>query len=516
MRLKTIIFFLAIISIGCNTKEKKSAPNILICIADDAGHMGKEYPWVETPAFDRVASDGLLFANAYTPNAKCSPSRACLLTARNSWQLKEGANHWNNFPAEFKTYPEALEDFGYHTGFTGKGWGPGNPGQVYGKKRELAGKEWNNLKTEPPTKSISKTDYSANFIDFYNHKQEDQPFYFWYGGREPHRAYEYGSSIKAGKKLSDIQEVPEFFPDNDVVRTDMLDYALEIEYFDSHVTNILDFIEAKGELDNTLVIVTSDHGMPFPRAKSDEYDDSNHIPLAMMWGKNIKDPGRVISEYVSLIDVAPTFLEAVGLNWEDSGMEDTPGISLLPFLTGKHEHFRDYVLIGKERHDVGRPEDYGYPIRGIIKNEWMYLRNYRPDLWPACNPECGYSTVDGSPTKTEILESRHNPKTKFYWDWSFGKRPAEELFYLPDDPYCVTNLASLEKHQSTKSSLISTMEDELKKQSDPRMFGKGDVFHSYYYTWDPYRNLYERMVTKQEKIVPMWINPSDIETDLME
>jgi len=408
-----------------------------------------------------------------------------------------------------------LEDFGYYTGFTGKGWGPGNPGEIDGKKRELCGKEWNNIKSKAPTRAMSNRDYSANFIDFYEHKQNNQPFYFWYGGHEPHRKYEYGSSLKAGKKLSDINEVPAFFPDNDIVRTDMLDYALEIEYFDSHVTKILDFLESKGELDNTLVIVTSDHGMPFPRAKSDEYDASNHIPLAIMWGKKIKDPGRVINEYISLIDIAPTFLEATGLKWEESGMQETPGTSLIPFFKGTNENFRDYVLIGKERHDVGRPNDYGYPIRGIVKDDWMYLRNYRPDLWPACNPECGYSTVDGSPTKTEILQSRHKPETKYLWDWSFGKRPAEELFYLLDDPYCIKNLALEKKYKSIKGSLNFKMEEELKKQSDPRMFGEGDVFHTYFYTWDNYRNLYDRMVNKGEKIVPMWINESDIETDFI-
>jgi N-sulfoglucosamine sulfohydrolase len=510
-----VLLFCTLLLIGC-LKEPTKQPNILICIADDAGHMGENYPWVKTLAFDRIATEGIIFSNAYTPNAKCAPSRACLLTGRNSWQLKEAANHWNNFSNEFKTYPEALKDVGYFTGFTGKGWGPGNPGEVDGKTRELCGKVWSSIKREAPTKSISDTDYSANFIDFYNHKQEGQPFCFWYGAREPHRRYEYGSSLKAGKKLTDIKEVPPYFPDNDIVRTDMLDYALEIEYFDSHVTEILDFLESKGELDNTLVIVTSDHGMPFPRAKSDEYDASNHIPLAIMWGDNVKNPGRVIDEYVSLIDIAPTFFEANGLNWEESGMQDTPGTSLIPFFKGKNENFRDYVLIGKERHDVGRPNDYGFPIRGIVQDDWMYLRNYRPDLWPACNPECGYSTVDGSPTKTEVLKSRHNPETKYLWDWSFGKRPAEELFYLSDDPYCINNLAMNDNHRSIKDGLILKMEEELKKQSDPRMFGNGDIFHTYFYTWDPYRNLYDRMVNKGEKIVPMWINASDIETDLME
>jgi arylsulfatase A-like enzyme len=256
--------------------------------------------------------------------------------------------------------------------------------------------------------------------------------------------------------------------------------------------------------------------MPFPRVKSDEYDFSNHIPFAIMWGDHIKDPGRVIDNYISFIDVAPTFFDAIGLKWEDTGMQSTPGLSLLPLIRGESNEFRDHVLIGKERHDVGRPNDYGYPIRGIVQNGWLYLRNYRPDLWPAGNPECGYSTVDGSPTKTHILKARHDPQTYHFWQWSFGKRPAEELFYLPDDPDCIHNLALEEKYDATKKQLISKMEEELKKQSDPRMFGNGDIFHTYEYTWEIYRNLYDKMVIQKEDIVPMWINASDIETDLME
>jgi N-sulfoglucosamine sulfohydrolase len=517
MNLKQIFPFLIFIFVSaCVDKSSHVQPNILLCIADDAGHMGSEYGWLKTPAFDKVANRGIRFTNAYTPNAKCAPSRASLLTARNSWQLKEAANHWNNFDAEFKTFPEALKDFGYFTGFTGKGWGPGNPGEVDGEMRELCGKQWSKIKTKTPTNSISAIDYSANFIEFYDHKEKKQPFFFWYGGYEPHRRYEYASSLKAGKKLTDIEKVPPYFPDNEIVRTDMLDYALEIEYFDSHVTKILDFLESKGELDNTIVIVTSDHGMPFPRAKSDEYDDSNHIPLAIMWGKNIKDPGRVINKYVSFIDIAPTLFELVGLDWKESGMQSTSGISLKPFFAGANENFRDHVLIGKERHDVGRPNDFGYPIRGIVKDEWLYLKNYNPELWPAGNPECGYTTVDGSPTKTEVLKTRHDPETKYLWDWSFGKRSHEELFNLEKDPYCINNLALQDKFEKKKEELNAKMEEELKKQEDPRMFGNGDVFHTYFYTWDPYRNLYDRMINKGEEIVPMWINATDIETDLME
>ncbi len=119
----------------------------------------------------------------------------------------------------------------------------------------------------PPTTSISPIDYSANFDEFMAQRDPEKPFCFWYGAREPHRAYEYGSSSRYGKKLTDIDSVPTYFSDNEIVRTDMLDYAVEIEYFDAHLGKILARLDSLGELENTIVIVTSDHGMPFPRVK---------------------------------------------------------------------------------------------------------------------------------------------------------------------------------------------------------------------------------------------------------
>ena len=173
-------------------------------------------PWLNTPAFDRVAGEGILFNNAYTCNAKSAPSRAAIITGRNSWQLKEACNHWPNFPVEFKSYPEALAENGYYVGCTGKGWGPGVANDAHGRKREITGKGWNKRKLEPPTANISKIDYAANFEDFMKDRPKDRPFCFWYGALEPHRSYEYGSSVRAGKRTEQIDAVPEYWPDNEL------------------------------------------------------------------------------------------------------------------------------------------------------------------------------------------------------------------------------------------------------------------------------------------------------------
>lgn len=505
------------------TTDSDQRPNILFAIADDASfpHMSAYgSSWVNTPAFDRVAGDGILFMRAYTPNAKCAPSRACMLTGRNSWQLEEAANHSPYFPARFLTFVEALTAHGYHTGYTAKGWAPGDPGEVNGQKRQLTGSPYNQFTTTPPTTGINKNNYAANFKDFLNQKPDDQPFCFWYGSTEPHRAYEFQSGIaKGGKKLADIDNVPVFWPDNDTVRTDMLDYAYEIEYFDQHLQAMLDLLEERGELENTIVVVTADNGMPFPRIKGQEYEYSNHLPLAIMWKKGIINPGRRVKDFVSFIDFAPTFLEVAAIPADSTSMEPMTGKSLTDIFysekSGQVNPERDHVLIGKERHDVGRPHDWGYPVRGIVSDQFIYLHNFEPDRWPAGNPETGYLNTDGSPTKTLILRGRKHAETKHFWTSSFGKRPQEELYDVNRDPECVVNLALHPEYQGMKAAVKEQLFQELKEQGDPRMFGNGHIFDGYEYAGHNSRNFYERYM-RGEDIKAGWVNESDFEKDFYE
>ncbi|MEM7514735.1 MAG: sulfatase-like hydrolase/transferase, partial [Bacteroidota bacterium] len=258
-------FFLIIpllLFLSCQEEEAPQRPNILFAIADDqsfphAGAYG--CTWIETPAFDKVAKKGLLFTQAFTPNAKCAPSRACILTGRNSWQLEEAANHWCVFPEKFTTFPEVLSKNGYEVGRTGKGWAPG-VAMKNGEPRELIGKVFNDHKLTPPAGYISPLDYAENFKQFLGERKADAPFMFWYGGFEPHRAYEFQAGMKKGNKvLSEIDSVPPFWPDTDTVRADMLDYAYEVEYFDQQLGKMLEVLEEQGLLENTIVIVTSDN-----------------------------------------------------------------------------------------------------------------------------------------------------------------------------------------------------------------------------------------------------------------
>lgn len=492
-------------------------PNILFAIADDwsphAGAYGT--PWVKTPAFDRVAREGLLFTRAYTPNAKCAPSRACILTGRNSWQLKEAANHVCYFPPEFKGWGEALAEHGWFVGHTMKGWGPGVARDASGKPRLMTGQPFNARKAGPPTKEISSNDYAANFEDFLNAAPADQPWCFWYGAVEPHRGYEFGSGVaKGGKKLTDIDRVPGYWPDNDTVRNDMLDYAFEAEHFDRHLGRMLEMLEKRGLLENTLVIATSDHGMPFPRVKGNAYEFCNRVPLAAMWKGGIAKPGRVIDDYVSFIDIAPTFIELAGLAWADTQMAESPGRSLTEFFRSEKSGIvnpaRDHVLIGRERTDVGRPHDEGYPMRGIVKDGFLYLRNFEPARWPAGNPETGYLDCDGGATKSFILAAhRENPSNQF-WQICFGLRAAEELYDLKHDPDCLRNLAADAVLAKRRGELHDVMFAELRQQGDPRMSGNGSVFDNYLHANRDNVGFYERFM-RGEKLKARWVNETDFE-----
>lgn len=502
-----------------NAQKKDLRPNILFCLADDASmqHFGAYgSKWVKTPAFDGVARRGLLFRNAYTPNAKCAPSRASILTGRNPWQLEEIGNHLAYWPEKYVSVIERIGRNHYATGYTGKGWGPGEAGTKDGSPRELTGKAYDRIKLKPPTTGIRPLDYAANFEDFLENKEADKPFFFWFGSSEPHRTYAYGSGRSIGKKsLAAIGDVPGFWPDNDSVRNDLLDYALEVEYFDEQVGKMIAVLDKKGMLSNTLIVITSDNGMPFPRVKGFQYEMSNHMPLAIQWLDGIKKPGRIIDDYVSFIDFAPTFLE-ISETAVDSASHNLPqGRSLTNiFNTEKSGHIdplRDHVLLGQERHDVGRPHEVGYPIRSIIKDGFMLIRNFEPDRWPAGNPETGYLNTDGSPTKTVILNAnRARPGQNFYWQICFGKRGDEEFYHLKNDPECMVNEINNEKYAARIESMRRQMFQALKSQQDPRMFGKGYLFDNYRPTQG--EDFYKKF-RKGQHPQTGWVNPSDYETD---
>ena len=467
-----LLFTVLVVSARAAVAADAQRPNILFIIFDDwngsthAGAYG--CTWIKTPNFDRVAREGVLFKNAFTSNPKCSPCRASILTGRNTWQLNEAVSHGGYFPATFETYPDLLEKSGYTVGLTGKGWGPGDFKTLAKRTRNPAGPSFDTKTQEVIASGIAKNDYPGNFGDFLQQRDKAKPFCFWMGFHEPHRPYEWNSGARLGKKLDDVV-VPKFLPDTEIVRRDLLDYSVEVEWGDAQIGRALKLLEDANVLDDTLVIVTSDHGMPFPFVKGQIHEDAFHLPLAMRWGKGIK-PGRTVEDFVNVRDLAPTYMELAGLKPH----EQMTGKSLAAILRSEKSGWlenRDTMLAGKERHDIGRPNDLGYPVRCLRTKDFLYVHNFHPERWPVGNPETDFGNCDPGPSK-EVVKSLGG----HFYELCFGKRPADELYDLKRDPECVNNLAADLAFAPTLDEMRYTMMRLLKEDGDPRALGKGDDF----------------------------------------
>ena len=458
-------------------------PNILFCISDDqswlhASAYGSNF--VRTPAFDRVAREGVLFRHGFVSTPSCGPSRAAALTGQDFYRLRETSMNHTEWMKGLTGYPDLLADAGYSIGYTGKGWGPGN-WKISGRKYSPCGPEYNSAKLTPPAEGISEFDYAANFDAFLAKRPAGAPFCFWAGFIEPHRILPKGIGVKSGKRVADV-EVPPFLPDSPDVRSDLADYAYEIEWYDRHLGRMLDTLAKAGELDNTIVVVTSDNGMAFPRAKGNLYDYGARVPLAVRWGSRAKG-GRASNEFVSFVDFAPTFLQAAGLRVPSV----MTGKSLLPYLEGRTSTHREYAVFGIERHFPGsRLNGAGYPSRAIRTRDYLYIRNLAPDrnpvgdrpgpVWPSDDPVGGFGDSDGGPAKTYLWEQRtkHPELSKL----AFGKRPAEELYSAATDPANRKNLAGAPEYASAKRKLADRLDAYLRKTADPRSSGNGDVLDS--------------------------------------
>ncbi len=473
--IRRILPLLALLASAAGAADR---PNFLFIIFDDlswntTGAYGCD--WVKTPHLDRVAAEGVKFEHAFTSNPKCSPCRASILTGRNTWQLEELSVHNSIFPKKWAVFPDLLEASGYEVGLTGKGWGPGDH-EGQGWTRNPAGPSFDRRKSDPPASAIGKNDYAGNFEDFLaQRKDSEAPFCFWMGFQEPHRAYELHSGVRLGKKLDEIG-VPPYFPDLRAVRSDLADYAIEVEWADGNIGRALELLEERGELEDTLVVVTSDHGMPFPFVKGQIHEDGFRLPFVARWGRGIP-PGRTVSDFVNVRDIAPTFLELAGVPVHPQ----ITGESLVPLLRSERSGWitdgRRTMLVGKERHDLGRPHRWGYPVRAIRTPEFLYVRNYHPERWPACDPETNFGNCDDSPTK-EILKRLGG----HYFEMSFGHRPADELYQLSTDPHGVRNLANDPAFADTMAELRERMIEMLKAEGDPRALGYGAIFDTYEYT----------------------------------
>lgn len=462
-------------------------PNILFVVADDQSYPDASAygsKMVRTPAFDFVAKNGILFQNAYVTSPGCSPSRASMLTGRYTWAIEEAGTHASSFPKKYICFPDILKEAGYSIGFTGKGWAPGDF-EISGRSYNPAGLEYNEKKLVAPYTSISEIDYVGNFVEFLSKKNDDHPFYFWFGANEPHRPYENDSWKIANRYLAEA-EVPASLPNSDIVKGDLLDYATEIEWYDAQLMKMIQLLKEKGELENTIIVITADNGMSFPHSKANCYDAGIHVPLAIYWGSKITK-GRVTNELFSTVNLAPTLLEACGAIHR--GEYAFQGKSYLSELMSPKEFKGDKeVFAARERHSLSRSNNWGYPMRAIRTSNYLYVQNFHPDRWPAGDPtkfdktgklEDAFMDIDDSPSKKFIINNREDKAIRNYFLASTMKRSEAELYDIAKDPSCMNNLANDPAYKKTVADLKKRLFTKLKKTSDSRISKNPEIWESY-------------------------------------
>lgn len=445
---------------------QEQPPNIVFMIADDWSYPHASVygdAVVRTPTFDFLAENGALFHQAYCASPSCSPSRAAILTGRYPHQNESVGNLWSVFPTHLPNWVTLLEENGYFAGKERKGWGPGDH-EAGGYKHNPAGKDY------------------RTFDNFLAQRPDNQPFCYWFGSSDPHREYEMNAGAKTGME-QEFVEVPDFFPDLACVRNDMLDYYYEVERFDRECGNIIKRLEAIGELDNTIIVMTSDNGMPFPRAKANLYDYGTRMPLAIYWKGEIKN-GIEIDEFVNSIDFAPSFLEAAGI----AVPESIAGQSFWAILKGEKARIdRSRVFLERERHANVRKGDLSYPMRAIRDHDYLYIQNFEPNRYPAGDPNVHqsvgqYGDVDNSITKFLIMDMATQKVANVdYFALSFGKRPAEELYAVKDDPFQLHNLVAESSKQEILADYRKILADFMQRTNDLRATAPQTIY------WDTVR-----------------------------
>lgn len=453
-----------------NTATKDERPNFLFIITDDQSWEHTSFAGLEaikTPNFDSIANNGIYFSHAFSAAPSCTASRGAIITGQPMWQLGKGSQLWGEFDTKTQnSYQLLLREHGYRIGVIGKGWGPGllineNP----------LGPAFNHLQSNYDP-AFTRQDMVRNFENMLAKTDANKPFSFWISPTEPHRPFLLDIGKNSGMVALDKIRIPGFLPDETDIREDLADYLYEIAWFDKELGEIINVLKEKGLYDNTVIIYTSDNGMPFPRSKSSLYHHGTRVPLAIQWPAVTK-ASQVSNKMISLIDLAPTFLELAGIK----PPAEMRGKSLANILQNKHDSAdRTFAMSGQERHIYNaRFGNNGYPARAIYTEKYVYIRNLQIKRWPSGLPKRYADIDDGSRSKSKVINGDYK-NADYYSKLIFEKRPAEELYDITADRDQLVNLAEDPKHAIELAKLRKLMDSQLAATNDPRTTGDGKEF----------------------------------------
>jgi N-sulfoglucosamine sulfohydrolase len=451
--MRSLLCLLLLVPIPLIQLHAAGKPNILIMIGDDCTY--KDLPLyggenARTPNIDQLASEGLVFNRAFLSMAMCNPCRTELYTGL--YPVRSGSA-WNHSAArpKLKSIVHYLTDLGYRVGISGK---------VHVGPEEVFPFE-NVRGLKGGSRDESEGIDTGALADFMK-RDQIQPFCLVLGFSSPHAPW----TVEPSSHLDpDKLQLPPNIADNERTRSDFSLYLAEVEELDRGVGLALSALEASGKKDDTLVLFTSEQGSMFPGGKWTNWNSGVHTTMVFRW-PGVVEAGKRTEALVQFADVVPTLVDAAGGSGDSLNLD---GSSFLTVIRGETHKHRSFVYCMHNNIPEGPP----YPIRAVTDGTYLYIRNLRPDLlfiekhlmgghphhdfWPSWLKESGPSNPPNS-----VMDQRSVDLA-----YRFMRRPSEELYYLPEDPYSMNNLAEDMDYRVVQMGLSNELDRWMQQQGDP-------------------------------------------------
>ncbi len=410
--MKAGLFLAFVFLAGLPAPADASRPNFIFFISDDISqedHGCYGHPVIRTPEIDRLAATGMRFDRAYLTISSCSPTRCSIITGRYPHNTGAPELH-SQLPDDQIRFPELLREAGYYTALSGKN-------HMF-KKGDRA------FDRMAPG---GEPGGSSDWVEILRDRPGDQPFFFWFAAYDAHRGWKVSDHAPEYDPSEVV--VPPYLFDGPETRKDLALYYHEVSRFDHFVGRVRAELEKQGILDNTFLVVASDNGRPFPRAKSRLYDSGIKTPWVVHYPKIIKE-GAVTQSFVSVIDLSATCLELAGVEIP----ECIQGQSFVPILRDPQATVREVVFAEQNWHV------YRNHSRLVRWGDFAYIRNNFPDQMNLCS-----ESDTTYPSGKELWKAvAGGCGSENFWQTFSNPHPGEELYDLGKDPHQLTNLAGQE------------------------------------------------------------------------
>lgn len=449
---KIRILIILLISMSMQAQKNSNRLNVLLITADDLGYeavnsFGRNIPNL-TPQMDKFAKEGVQFMEGHTITPICQPSRSVMATGL--YGVSSGMMGFMHKKKDVATAMETFQENGYLTGILGKVKHSTPPMDF----------KWDFMVDYGDLGSgRSPKKYSTNAKLFIEKAQkEGKPFYFMVNSHDPHRQFHNPNKKdkKGAEKPSrifsiDEVEVPAYLPNTTQVKKEISYYYNSVRRFDDTFGAVIKVLKKSGVYENTIIVVLSDNGSPFPFAKANSYVASTKTPFYVHYPGHMKK-GLVDTEHmVTEADLFPTFLDAAGIKVD----QEFDGKSFLSLLKGKKQKGRDFS-VGEIDYKIG---GVATPIRSYGTKKHRYIFNG----WGAANIRYANSN------EGDIIKDIEKNNRIEYSDWVqlYRYRVPEEFFDLEKDPDAVHNLIDDPEY----ADVIQEYRDNLKawmiEKNDP-------------------------------------------------